>query len=225
MQAVIQSILTDPFVIMNAIGLVAFALVGAAKAIRERFDLFGVVVVGLATAFAGGATRDVLVNRVPLVLSSPGEIALGLFGVSLAVGLSTMLESPDDHPVTVISDAVGLAAFATAGSIVAVDAGLPGFGIVVVATINAVGGGACADIFLDRPPFILLTDFYASCAVLGGGVFWTVTAVGGAESVAAALCAAVTVGTRLAAVTYGWELPTAQRVGQTLAWPRKEQGR
>ncbi|WP_245998437.1 trimeric intracellular cation channel family protein [Halalkalicoccus subterraneus] len=225
MQVVIQGILTDPFAIMNAIGLIAFALVGAVKAIRERFDLLGVVVVGLATAFAGGATRDVLVNRVPLVLSSLGEIALGLFGVSLAVGLSAALESPDDHPVTVISDAIGLAAFATAGSIVAADTGLPGFGIVVIATINAVGGGACADILLDRPPFILLTDFYASCAVLGGGVFWTVTALGGAESVAAALCAVVTVGTRLAAVTYGWELPTAQRVGEVLTWPRNERSR
>ncbi|KYH23855.1 hypothetical protein HAPAU_39340 [Halalkalicoccus paucihalophilus] len=210
---------------MNAIGLIAFALVGAAKAIRERFDLFGVVVVGLATAFVGGATRDVLINRVPLVLSSPGEIALGLFGVSLAVGVSAALESPDDHPVTVVSDAVGLAAFATAGSIVAADTGLSGFGIVVVATINAVGGGACADVLLDRPPFVLLTDFYASCAVLGGGVFWTVTAIGGAESVAAALCAAATVGTRLAAVTYGWELPTAQRIGQALTWPRTERRR
>lgn len=43
-----------------------------------------------------------------------------------------------------------------------------------------------------------------------------VTAVGGAESVAAALCAAVTVGTRLAAAIYRWELPTAQRVATTI---------
>lgn len=119
---------------MNAIGLVAFALVGAAKAIHERFDLFSIVVVGLATAFAGGATRDVLVNRVPLALSSLSEIALGLFGVSLAIGVSAVLESPDDHPVTLVSDAVGLAAFATAGSIVPADTGLSGFGIVAVAT-------------------------------------------------------------------------------------------
>lgn len=138
--------------------------------------------------------------------------------------MSVVLESPDDHPITLISDAIGLAAFATAGSIVAADAGLPSFGIVVIATINAVGGGACADILLDRPPFILLTDFYASCAVLGGGIFWMVTAVGGAESVAAALCATVTVGTRLVAVISGWELPTAQRVGQVLTWPRKKRG-
>lgn len=85
MQAVIQSVSIDPFAIMNAIGLVAFALVGSAKAIREQFDLFGVVV-GLATAFAGGATRDVLVNRIPLVLSSLGEIALGLVGCPSRLG-------------------------------------------------------------------------------------------------------------------------------------------
>ena len=49
----------DPFAVMNTIGLVAFALVGSTKEIREEFDLFGVAVVGLAMAFAGEATRDI----------------------------------------------------------------------------------------------------------------------------------------------------------------------
>ena len=111
----------DPFAVMNAIGLVAFALVGAAKAIREKFDVFGVGVVGLSMAFAGGAARDVLVGRVPLVLRSPSEVALALVGVGLAIGLSAVLASPDDHPVTLVADAVGLAAFATAGAIVATE--------------------------------------------------------------------------------------------------------
>nr|WP_277410161.1 TRIC cation channel family protein [Natrinema longum] len=195
---------------MNAIGLVAFALVGATKAIREEFDLFGVTVVGLVTAFAGGATRDILVDRVPLALQSPVEIALGLVGVALAIGVSVAVDSADDHPITLLSDAVGLAAFATAGAIVATDVGVSGFGVVTIATINAVGGGAFADILLDRSPFILLEDFYASCAVLGGGTYWVVVLLGASGSVAAAICAAVTVGTRIAAVTYGWRLPTAQ---------------
>jgi uncharacterized membrane protein YeiH len=198
---------------MNAIGLVAFALVGATKAIREEFDVFGIAVVGLATAFAGGTTRDLLVNRVPLVFRSFGELGLGLFGVGLAVGVSVVLDSPDSHPVTLVSDAVGLAAFATAGAIVAMDAGVSGAGVVIIATVNAVGGGAFADILLDRSPFILFDDFYASCAVLGGSTYWLVATVAGAESVAAATCAAVTVGTRLAAVSYGWSLPTAQVLG------------
>ncbi|WP_394348592.1 trimeric intracellular cation channel family protein [Halorubrum salsamenti] len=197
---------------MNTIGLVAFALVGSSKAIREEFDLLGIVIVGLAMAFAGGATRDLLVSRVPLALQSPIEIGLGLLGVALAIGLNAVLSTPETHPVTLVSDAIGLAAFATAGAIVATEVGVSAFGVVTIATINAVGGGAFADILLDRAPFILFEDFYASCAVLGGSAYWVVGTLGATAGAAAAACAIVTVGTRLAAVTYGWNLPTAQNL-------------
>jgi uncharacterized membrane protein YeiH len=199
----------DPFVVMNAISPIAFALVDPTKAIREKFDLFGVAVVGLATAFAGGVTRDVLVGRVPLALQSSGEIALGVIGVGLAVGLHLVLEAPDDHPITLISDGIGLAAFATAGAIVATDAGVSEFGVVAIATINAVGGGAVADVLLDRSPFILFEDFYASCAVLGGTAYVGATLLGVAGSTAAIACAGTTVLVRLVAVARGWTLPTA----------------
>ena len=197
------------------VGLIAFALVGSAKAIREEFDLFGITVVGLAMAFAGGTTRDLLVSRVPLALQSPIEIGFGLLGVCLAIALSAVLSSPDNHPITLVSDAIGLAAFATTGAIVATEANVSAFGVVAIATINAVGGGAFADILLDRSPFILFDDFYASCAVLGGSAYWVVVSVGSAGSTAAVVCAVVTVGTRLAAVTYGWNLPTIQKLGLT----------
>ncbi|MGQ4557039.1 TRIC cation channel family protein [Halobellus sp. GM3] len=209
-QALLESLFVDPFAAMNTVGLVAFALVGATKAIREEFDLFGVTVVGLATAFAGGMTRDLLVDRVPLALSSPVEIGLGLLGVGLAIGVSAALEPADGHPLTRLSDAIGLAAFTTTGAIVATQAGIPAFGVVATATINAVGGGAVADILLDRSPFILLDDFYASCAVLGGSTYWVVVAAGGTGGTAAAVCAVTVVGTRIAALIYGWSLPSAR---------------
>ena len=198
---------------MNTIGLVAFALVGSSKAIREEFDLFGITIVGLAMAFAGGVTRDLLVTRVPLALQSPIEIALGFLGVLLAIGLRVVLPSPDEHPITLVADAIGLAAFATTGAIVATQADLSPFGIIAIATINAVGGGAFADILLDRSPFILFDDFYASCAVVGGTTYFITVFIGAAGSTAAALCAVVTVGTRLVAVTQNWELPTVQGLG------------
>ncbi|WP_226013336.1 trimeric intracellular cation channel family protein [Halomicrobium salinisoli] len=212
-QDVVATLFGDPFAVMNTIGLVAFALVGSSKAIREEFDLFGITVVGLAMAFAGGMTRDLLVSRVPLALQSPLEISLGLLGVALAVALSATLPSPDTHPITLVSDAIGLAAFATTGAIVAAEANVSAVGIVAIATINAVGGGAVADVLLDRSPFILFDDFYASCAVLGGTAYWAVTSAGIAGGTAAAVCAVVTVGTRLVAVTYGWDLPTMQKLG------------
>ena len=45
--------------------------------------------------------------------------------------------------------------------------------------------------------------------VLGGTAYWVVATVAGSDSTAAAAPAAVTVGTRMAAVNYGWTLPTA----------------
>ena len=212
-QDILGILFGDPFAVMNTIGLIAFALVGSSKAIREEFDLLGIIIVGLAMAFAGGATRDLLVTRVPLVLQSPIEISLGLLGVGLAIALSVVLKTPETHPVTLIADAIGLAAFATTGAIVATEAGVSAFGIVAIATINAVGGGAVADILLDRPPFILFEDFYASCAILGGSAYWVVGTIGAAESTAAVVCALVTVGTRLAAVLFNWHLPTVQTLG------------
>ncbi|WP_225336424.1 trimeric intracellular cation channel family protein [Halomicrobium urmianum] len=212
-QDVVATLFGDPFAVMNTIGLIAFALVGSSKAIREEFDLFGIAVVGLAMAFAGGMTRDLLVSRVPLALQSLIEVSLGLLGVGLAVALSAVLPAPDTHPITLVSDAIGLAAFATTGAIVAAEANVPAVGIVAIATINAVGGGAVADVLLDRSPYILFDDFYASCAVLGGSAYWAVASMGVAASTAAVVCAVVTVGTRLAAVTYGWDLPTLQKLG------------
>ena len=213
LQDVLLFVIADPFAVMNTIGLVAFALVGSSKAIREEFDLFGVLIVGLAMAFAGGVTRDLLVTRVPLALQSPVEIALGALGVLLAIALQFVLRSPDEHPITLVADAIGLAAFATTGAIVATEAGISPFGVVAIATINAVGGGAFADILLDRSPFILFDDFYASCAVLGGTAYFTMNFVGAAGSTAAAACAVVTVVTRLLAVTQDWDLPTVQGLG------------
>ena len=212
MQDLLTTLFGDPFAVMNTIGLVAFALVGSTKAIREEFDLFGVTVVGLAMAFAGGVTRDLLMNRVPLALLSPVEIALGLVGVALAIGLSATLSSADTHPITLVADAIGLAAFATTGAIVATDAGVSMFGVVAVATINAAGGGAIADVLLDRAPFILFEDFYASCAVLGGGAYWLFGLAVASPEIAAAACATTTVGTRLVATAYGWNLPSVQRL-------------
>lgn len=204
---------TDPFAVMNALGLIAFALMGATKAIREKFDVFGITVVGLATAFAGGTTRDLLVNRIPLALTTPIEIILAMAGVILGIGLSVALESPDDHPVILVSDAVGLAAFTTTGAIVASGADVSGFGVVIIATINAVGGGAVADILLDRSPFILLEDFYASCAVLGASAYWIASFTHIPPTTSAAVCAGVTAGARLIALAFDWTLPTIQSTG------------
>jgi uncharacterized membrane protein YeiH len=207
---------TDPFAVMNAIGLVGFAFVGAAKAIEERYDVFGVTVVGVMTALGGGTTRDLLLNRVPNSLQSPGEVALSLLGVAAAVLLVHFLDDGHQHPVVLTADAIGLAAFTTTGALLGHRAGLPVFAVVALATVNAAGGGAISDLLLGRTPFILRQDFYASCAVIGGLAFWALAQMGVALSAASAGCALAVLLARGLGIGRGWSLPTVQ------AWERRD---
>jgi len=66
---------------MNAVGLVAFAVVGALKGADDDLDPFGVGVLGMATALGGGILRDVLAGRVPVALRTPADASSALVGI------------------------------------------------------------------------------------------------------------------------------------------------
>lgn len=55
--------------ILDFAGVFAFALSGAALAIRHRLDIGGATVVGAIAAVGGGLIRDVLVQRTPIVFN------------------------------------------------------------------------------------------------------------------------------------------------------------
>ena len=47
------------------IGAVAFAISGAALAVKKHMDLFGVAMMGMTTAVGGGILRDLLLGITP----------------------------------------------------------------------------------------------------------------------------------------------------------------
>ncbi|WP_049972616.1 trimeric intracellular cation channel family protein [Haladaptatus cibarius] len=198
----------DPFVVVNILGLIAFAFVGGMKAIRKGFDPFGVAVVGIMTALGGGTTRDVLVNRVPISLQSAGDVTVSLLGVGLAIYAANFVNKADRHPIVLLADALGLAAFATTGAIVATETGLSVFGVAGLALVNAVGGGVLADILLDQTPFVLVEDIYATCALIGGAVYWIVSVTEPLSSFSALICTATVLSIRVTAIYRDWQLPT-----------------
>ena len=51
------------FSILEIAGTVSFAISGAMAALEKKVDLFGVIVLGITTALAGGIFRDMLVGR------------------------------------------------------------------------------------------------------------------------------------------------------------------
>jgi uncharacterized membrane protein YeiH len=59
-----------PFLILDALGLVVFTIIGCNVALEMGQSPVIVIVAGMITGIAGGILRDVLCNDVPLVFSS-----------------------------------------------------------------------------------------------------------------------------------------------------------
>ena len=51
--------------LIDLVGIFVFALSGGLLAVRQRLDLFGVLVLSCVTAVTGGIVRDVLIGAIP----------------------------------------------------------------------------------------------------------------------------------------------------------------
>ena len=58
------------FIFSDAMGLVSFSITGALVGISNELNFFGTLILSLSTAIGGGVTRDILINEVPLILTS-----------------------------------------------------------------------------------------------------------------------------------------------------------
>lgn len=61
----------DYLEIASIIGTFSFALSGALVGIKKKLDLMGVFILSFLTASGGGAVRDVMLNRTPIILNDP----------------------------------------------------------------------------------------------------------------------------------------------------------
>ena len=73
--------------LLDAAGLALFAVVGAVKARDAGLNPLISVLLGTVSGVGGGVIRDVLLNRVPLVLNGQIYASAGLAGAAVAVGL------------------------------------------------------------------------------------------------------------------------------------------
>jgi uncharacterized membrane protein YeiH len=160
--------LDDVFQIFSLIGTIAFAVSGAIVAMEEEYDILGVFVLGLVTAFGGGVIRNLLIGVPVTTLWSQG---LFLKTAGIAILIVFLL------PVTWIHhwkrseaffDAIGLSAFAIQGALFAVKANLPLSAVMVAAMLTGIGGGMIRDIMAGRKPLVLRDEIYAVWA-LGAG--------------------------------------------------------
>ena len=94
------------FLVLDAMGLVAFSLIGCDIALRMGYGLPVVVMAGMITGICGGVLRDVLCNQLPMVFQRELYASVSLVVCCLFIGLRA-LDIPDALS-TPLSFAVGL---------------------------------------------------------------------------------------------------------------------
>lgn len=210
----VQSLL----LVLDLGGTFVFAISGAILGVRQRLDIFGVLVLSFIASSAGGIARDLLIGAVPPAAVSDWRY----FAVAIVAGFMTFLWS---SPVSrhrrgiLLFDAAGLAFFAVSGAEKALAFHLNPLMAALLGMVTGIGGGMARDILIARTPVVLRTDLYAVAAlaaagvVVGGNVLgWPIlpAAIGGGL-----LCFAV----RLLAIVRGWGLPVAETADEQGSTP------
>ena len=74
-----------PVILFDALGLSLFAVTGAEKVLSYGHNAQVAVLLGITTAVGGGVLRDVMLNRVPVILQKEIYASAALIGASIMV--------------------------------------------------------------------------------------------------------------------------------------------
>lgn len=196
-------------VALNLMGTFAFGLSGGVLAVRKQMDLFGILVLSLATGLGGGIMRDLVLGHTP-----PATVAdwrylasAALAGLLVFFWFSRVVR----HGRFVVEfDAVGLSIFTVTGTSIALGAGLGLAQSVLLGVLTGVGGGVLRDVLAAEVPLIFRSEVYAVASMLGA-VIIVLSSQTGFPTVPAEVVAAVATFTlRMVSVQRGWKIPAAR---------------
>ena len=197
--------------VLDLAGTFVFALSGAVAGVRERLDLFGVLVLSFAASSAGGITRDLLIGAVP-----PGAISDWRYlAASLVAGLIVFFWYPVSNRLPrlrdriLVFDAAGLALFAVVGTQKALGYGLNPVMAPLLGVLSGVGGGMLRDVLLAQVPTVLRAELYAVAALAGAAIVVLGAMLELPPPISAVVGAVLCLGLRLFAIRRGWRLPVA----------------
>ncbi|MED2257873.1 trimeric intracellular cation channel family protein [Brevibacillus parabrevis] len=188
----------------NIVGTVAFVISGAIIAMEEEYDILGVIVLGMATAFGGGIMRNILLGIPLTAFWNQGT----LFTLAL-ISMLIVFVLPHKYLGLwnrwgMFFDAVGLSAFAIQGALYATQMNYPLSATIVAAVLTGIGGGIIRDVLAGRKPLVFQEEIYAVWAMAAGvavGMKWAST-VGEMYTLFSVIIAC-----RMVSVYQGWKLP------------------
>src|SRR3989442_14576116 len=111
----------DETLILNLVGTFAFGLSGGILAVQKKMDLFGVLVLSVATGLGGGIMRDLVLGHTPPMTLVDWRY-LAAARVSGLMGFFDYRYIVQWHRFVTAFDAAGLAIFTVTGTTIALTA-------------------------------------------------------------------------------------------------------
>jgi len=193
--------------VFSFIGTAAFAISGAIVAMEEEYDIFGVYILGMVTAFGGGAVRNILIG-VPVSVLWDQQFLFFVASILITIifFLARYLLSHWKRWGNYF-DAIGLAAFAIQGAMLAISLNMSIYAVMVAAVLTGAGGGVLRDLLAGRKPLAFKHDIYAVWAALAG----LLVGLGLYKSdLALYALLLMTAGLRIFSLIFHWKLPNGK---------------
>lgn len=198
--------------IADIIGIICFALSGFLISVHYKLDILGVFISSFLTALGGGMIRDVLADRTPYVFTDTLPVMLVITTVLIALLFKLhKIDDLESKTAFIISDAVGLVSFSITGSIIAIQNEYNFLGVLILAFLTAVGGGTIRDILINRVPSILVSEFYATVALIVGFIVYILHILELKSLFTLLIVFVLGVALRLLAYYRNWHLPTLSK--------------
>ena len=193
----------------------ANALNGALLARRpdhyKNFTVVGIFLMGLLMGLGGGATRDVLLAKIPGFLTNPALILVALIGGAIGYFTAYSKGQLFREGYFQLLTSFSLPLYAVTGAIAASKAGLPVAGVLAIGIIGPTAGRWYVDVSCDVPPKQFIRGEWFVTIALLTAVIWVICDGAGLPSLAST-AVSVVIGyvVRVLALFYGWEEPLAK---------------
>lgn len=181
---------------------------GVLKAGCKQFDLFGVIIIAVATGLGGGSLRDMLLDREVFWIRDQVFFIASLGSAAVIFLLARWVRLKPD--LFLIPDAAGLAAFGVAGTLASLTMGAPWLVASFMGVMTGTMGGIFRDVLSNEPPVVFQSPLYATVCWLGSLAFIGLLEAGMDLTNAAVLAGLGMFLARLLAIRFNLSLPRFQ---------------
>ncbi len=142
---------------------------GVLKAGFKQFDLFGVIIIAIATGLGGGSLRDMLLGRDVFWIQDQMFFIASFSSAIFIFIIARLIIVPPKF--FLIADAAGLATFGIAGTLVSLMVGVPPLIASFMGVMTGTMGGIFRDVLCNETPVVFLSPLYATVSWAGSLLF------------------------------------------------------